>query len=77
MLPWRVGRYLGNRKEEKPVAWAVLMESSVLEKKDESPPSPAGMYISKGYPVCDLLFMCIICPAVSLGNYFYFVHLIA
>ena len=53
------------------------MESSVLEKKDESPPSPAGMYISKGYPVCDLLFMCIICPAVSLGNYFYFVHLIA
>lgn len=34
-------------------------------------------WVSKGRLSCDLLFMSIICLAVSLGNYFYLVHLIA
>lgn len=74
----QVGGYLKNRKEERPnVQTAFLMDPSVVEKKEESLPFSIWRWISKGYLVCDLLFMLIIRLALSLGNYFYSVHLIA
>lgn len=76
--PPRVGGYLKNRKEERPnVQTAFLMDPSVVEKKEESLPFSIWRWISKEYLVCDLLFMLIIRLALSLGNYFYSVHLIA
>lgn len=56
---------------------AFLIDPSVLEKKDERLPLPQLGGGSLGYPVCDLLFMHTICLALSLGNYFYLVLLIA
>ena len=66
------GGYLKNRKEKRPIVWTVfLMDPSVMEEEEKN-----WRWISKGYLVCDLSFMLIICMALSLGNYFYSVHLI-
>ena len=67
-----------HRKEKGPIVWTVvLMDPSVVEEEAKNLPFPSWRWISKGYLVCDLLFMLIICLALSLGNHFYSVHLIA